>query len=164
MAARGEEAQAQKARGKAEKREAKGRETEAQTEERRIKEAVAELVNSFRGSLEDTIRLAVTKRLRPVKEEREKLREVAQAYKKLADDRRNELDGQVERARAAEAEAKSFKEQLGQACREAGIKSAKARQEHSIELARHEEIIEEQASTIKAQAVALREAHRKAKG
>ncbi len=164
MSARGPDAQAKKARRKAEKREARGRETEPQAEQRRIDEAVNALVAEFRGAVTDTVSLAVGERLRRIKADRDMLRETAQAAKKLADDRRNELDGQVSRARDAEAGARSLREQLEQAGRKAEAKHCKEVEKHKGELARRDEIIEEQASTIKAQAVALREANKRNKG
>ncbi len=162
MPARGAAAQAEKARRKAEKRVERGRETEVQVEDRLVNEAVTELVDPFRDSVAGTIRSAVGVCLRRIKAERDFLREAAAAAVKIADDRRSELDGQVQRARTAEAELDRRKKQLEQVRREAGVKHDSAVQDHRAALTRQEEIIEEQASTIKAQAVALRAANKKA--
>lgn len=152
MPARGAVAQAKKAQKKAEKRAARIGARE-QSESARFKVCLTELLHFFATDLEDTVQDTVTAHTKRMKKEREELILELEDTRRLADDRRAELDGQVERARAAEEHARNLT-----AFRD------RDRADGQKEIKGLKDIIEEQGSTIKAQAVALREANRKNKG
>jgi hypothetical protein len=164
MPARGAEAQKEKARRKAEKRaEREAKALAAGGEERDFRSALDELFAPFRAGALAVMREVVSERMSKIKAENTHLRETAEQAQKVADSRRVELDGQVDRARRAEkqlqANAAAVRDAKDKA--EEAIKAAKAALADEVKDLK--QIIEEQSSTIRAQARALREAEKAAK-
>lgn len=162
MPAKGVAAQAEKARRRAEKRAARVS-AHGPDEEQDFRKALGQVFHDLGIDIQDITREVISARMSKIKAENMTLREAAEKAQKTAESRRLELDGQVERARRAE---KRLQDEA------AGVRAAKDAAAEGIEAARDAakgeikrltEIVEEQSSTIRAQARALREAEKAAK-
>ncbi len=160
MPAKGAEAQAAEAKRRAEKRAAKGA---GAVRDEEFKKAMDVILVGFKADSLSAMREEISTQMSKIKAENTTLREAAEKAQKTSESRRLELDGQVDRARRAEKQlqdnAGEVRDMKTRAAQE--IKAVKDGAE--AEIKRSTEIIEEQSSTIRAQARALREAERAAK-
>lgn len=159
MPAKGAQAQAEKARRKAEKRAAREN-AHGLDEERDFRKPLSQAFHDLGIEVQEIMREAVSSRMSKIKVENTTLREAAEKAQKVADSRRLELDGQVERARRAEKQLQDNADAVRATKRLYEHEAEKMKQAVADEVKDLKQIIEEQSSTIRAQARALREAEK----